>query len=198
MVVSSYSFLMFLLSPMTSPPCSFDLFSRVSNFCKPCLECIASRGPPPASFSSAKAAQGEDETRDEGKGDVVVPAVNQLQFHAGMPGSDPKGLVSYSVSRGIAVQAYSPLGGDAHKALLGAPALVSIAAAHNATTAQVALVWVLQLGHALATSTVDPAYMDEDLAAWRAGWRLTKAEMATLESLDVAPDDPVKSMCLFD
>ena len=188
--------------------CSFDLFSRVSNFCKPCLECIASRGPLLASFSSAK---GEDETRgeEEGEGeglwenagepaDVVVPAVNQLQFHAGMPGSDPKGLVSYSTSRGIAVQAYSPLGGDAHKALLGAPALVSIAAAHNATTAQVALVWVLQLGHALATSTVDPAYMDEDLAAWRAGWRLTVAEMAALERLDVAPDDPVKSMCLFD
>ena len=44
----------------------------VSNFCDACLDCIA-KGP----------AVG---------GAVVVPAVNQLQFHAGMPGSDPHGL----------------------------------------------------------------------------------------------------------
>ena len=163
---------------MTSPPCSFDLFSRVSNFCKPCLECIASRGPPPASFSSAKAAQGEDETRDEGKGDVVVPAVNQLQFHAGMPGSDPKGLVSYSVSRGIAVQAYSPLGNGALipaapaatklepprasqpstvGALASDPLLAAIGRAHGKSAAQVALRYILQKNVTVATQSTSQA-----------------------------------------
>jgi len=144
----------------------------VSNFCAPCLECIA-------------------------KVATVVPAVNQLQFHVGMPGDDPKGLVSYCRSKGIVVQAYSPLGGDAHGAVLGSKVLVQVAASHNISTAQLALKWVLQLGHALATSTVKIDYMRTDLAIMRADWHLSDQEMATLTKLAVAPDDPVKSMCLF-
>jgi diketogulonate reductase-like aldo/keto reductase len=52
----------------------------VSNFCAACLECIATPG-------------------------AVIPAVNQLQFHVGMPGTDPSGLLSYCSARGIVVQA---------------------------------------------------------------------------------------------
>ena len=54
-----------------------------------------------------------------------------------MPGSDPQGLLSYCSSKSIMPQAYSPLGGDAHAALLGAPEVKAIAAAHNATVGQV-------------------------------------------------------------
>jgi|EP00037_Helgoeca_nana_P023255 2,5-diketo-D-gluconate reductase A len=143
----------------------------VSNFCQDCLACIA-------------------------QPESIVPAVNQLQFHAGMPGPDPGGLLSYCAERGIIVQAYSPLGGDAHAALLGSPIIGRIAATHgNKTTAQVCLRWVLQLGLPLATSTVNIQYMQEDLGVW--GWELSSADMSAIDALAIAPDDPVKSMCLL-
>ena len=144
----------------------------VSNFCQPCLECLA-------------------------KTSSVTPAINQLQLHIGMPGEDPNGLISYSHSKGIVVQAYSPNGGDAHAALLNAPELIVIAKNHNVSTSAVCLKWVLQLGHAMCTSTINPAYMKEDLNVFESVWKLTKSEMEILQTLDVAPDDPVKSMCLF-
>jgi diketogulonate reductase-like aldo/keto reductase len=144
----------------------------VSNFCKPCLECLAETA-------------------------TVVPAVNQLQFHVGMPGTDPKGLLSYSNAQGIVVQAYSPLGGDAHAALLNAPELVAIGKKHNQSTSSVCLKWVMQLGHAMATSTTKVAYMQEDVDVYRSTWLLEQEDMEVLQGLDVAPDDPVKSMCLF-
>lgn len=143
----------------------------VSNFCAECLKCIAQT-------------------------DAVIPAVNQLQFHVGMPGPNPAGLLSYCQERGIVVQAYSPLGGDQHAQLLENPTIKRIAAAHgNKTSAQVCLRWVLQLGLPLTTSTVNVDYMREDLEVW--GWELSSAEMADLNALNVAPDDPVKSMCLL-
>jgi 2,5-diketo-D-gluconate reductase A len=58
----------------------------VSNYCVSCYECLI--GAP---------------------GVTVVPAVNQIEFHAGM-GPDPAGIVSYSEKHDIVVQAYSPLG----------------------------------------------------------------------------------------
>jgi len=145
----------------------------VSNFCKPCLECIAEIA-------------------------TVVPAVNQLQFHIGMPGEDPGGLLSYSNSKGILVQAYSPNGGDQHAALLHAPEMVNIAAHHNVSTSAVCLKWVWMLGHALATSTTNIDYMKEDVAVSESTWKLTENEMIVLRTLNVAPDDPVKSMCLLE
>ena len=144
----------------------------MSNFCVPCLECIAQVS-------------------------KVTPAVNQLQLHIGMPGEDPEGLLSASRQRGIAVQAYSPLGGDQHAALLGSAVVATIARRYNATPAQLCLRWVTQLGCALATSTVNTDYMSEDMDAMYATWSMSAVEMEQLAALDVAPDDPVKSMCLF-
>ena len=54
-----------------------------------------------------------------------------------MPGTDPKGLMSYNANHSIVPQAYSPLGGDAHASLLGSDAVKEIALAHNATVGQV-------------------------------------------------------------
>ena len=56
----------------------------VSNYCSVCLECLK---------HTAK----------------VFPMVNQVQYHAGMPGADPTGLISYMHSHGVVPQAYSPL-----------------------------------------------------------------------------------------
>ena len=147
----------------------------VSNFCPACLECLAS-----------------DPARR------VPPAVNQVQFHLGMPGgADPAGLLSYCRRRGIVVQAYSPLGSsDDVTKLLGSPVVQRVAKAHNRSAAQVCLRWVAQLGVPFATSTVNAQFMREDLDVF--AWTLTVEEMQQLSALRLTPDaDPVKGMCLL-
>jgi 2,5-diketo-D-gluconate reductase A len=146
----------------------------VSNFCKACLDCLA-------------------------KTSKTIPAVNQLLYHVGMSGSaDPSGLIELNRKRGIMVQAYSPLQGSNNYAsvLLSNPIVTKIASAHKKSAAQVLLKWVVQQGHALATATVKRDYMLEDLDLY--GFTLTSAEVDELSALKVAPDDPVKGMCVLD
>ena len=143
----------------------------VSNFCPACLECLAAAS-------------------------NTTPAVNQLQFHAGVGSADPRGLLSYNTKRGIVVQAYSPLGGEQAGAVLSSPAAIAAGAAHgNRSSAQAVLRWVLQLGHTLAAATANPAHMLSDLDVF--DFELTTKEMADIGALDVAPDDPTKEMCLY-
>ena len=143
----------------------------VSNFCPACLECLA-------------------------KASNVTPAVNQLQFHAGVGSADPRGLLSYNKARGIMVQAYSPLGGEQAGAVLSSPVTKAAGAAHgNRSSAQAVLRWILQLGFTMTAATANPAHMLSDLDVF--GWSLTDAEMSAISSLDVAPDDPTKEMCLY-
>ena len=124
----------------------------VSNFCVPCLECLAGAS-------------------------TTVPAVNQLQFHAGMAGGDdPKGLFSYCKAKGIQPQAYSPLGGEQAATVLESPVLHAVGAAHNKSTAKVALQWVLKLGYALTTASFSEAHMKDDLDLF--GWEMTAEEVA--------------------
>jgi len=142
----------------------------VANFCAPCLKCIM-------------------------KVATVTPHLNQFKFHAGMPGSDPGGLISYTESQGITMMAYQALGhGDTQ--LFHDPVVTAAATAHNVSTAQVLLRWVWQLGHPLAVSSTNPKYMAEDLELFN--WSLTRTEMDALTSLDIAPDDPTGSMCLLE
>ncbi len=51
--------------------------------------------------------------------------------------------------------------------------------------------------HSLATSTVNPVYMKQDIDISLATWNFTEAEWTQLNELAVVPDDPVKSMCLL-
>ena len=144
----------------------------VSNFCVPCLECLAGAS-------------------------TTVPAVNQLQFHAGMAGGDdPKGLFSYCKAKGIQPQAYSPLGGEQAATVLESPVLHAVGAAHNKSTAKVALQWVLKLGYALTTASFSEAHMKDDLDLFE--WEMTAEEVASVTKVGaIAPDDPTKTMCLY-
>merc|ERR1719433_1827295 len=83
----------------------------VSNFCISCLKCL-----------------------EKMNDDTVVPAVNQFQFHIGM-GTDPEGLVSYCKNKGIAPQAYSPLG-DNTTELINGDLVTTLGKAHNKTGVQ--------------------------------------------------------------
>ena len=142
----------------------------VSNFCPACLECLA-------------------------KASNITPAINQLQFHAGMGSSDPRKLLSYNKLRGIQVQAYSPLGGEQAGALLTNTAAKSAGAAHNRSSAQAVLRWVVQLGLTMTAATAKPSHMASDLGIF--DWSLTDEEMTKIGALTVAPDDPTKDMCLY-
>ena len=89
----------------------------VSNFCQSCFKCL-----------------------DKIPGGLkIVPAVNQVQYHIG-GGADPQSLVSYCQGRGIAVEAYSPLG-DNTRALIHGNLTAAIGAAHKKTAVQVPGGW---------------------------------------------------------
>ena len=93
---------------------------------------------------------------------------------------------------GAVVQAYRPL---AHGvgSLLADPTVKRIGRLHGRGSAEVALRWLLQQGHALVTSTEDPAHMSADLDAFK--WTLDEMEMRALTELSTSPDDPVSTMC---
>ena len=124
---------------------------------------------------------------------TVAPHVNQFQLHAGMPGADPAGLVSETARHGARVQAYRPLA-HGEGSLLTDPTVAAIGRAHGKNNAQVALRWVLQQGHTLVTSTERESHMASDLDVF--DWELSKEDMATLNALATAPDDP-SIMCVL-
>ena len=69
-------------------------------------------------------------------------------------------------------------------AVLKLPEVIQIAAAHNVSTAQVALKWIVQHGAALATSVDGSAsaeYLAEDLDLW--SFELSQQEMRTLDAV---------------
>jgi diketogulonate reductase-like aldo/keto reductase len=79
----------------------------------------------------------------------VVPAVNQIELH---PGLVHDSLRAYCQTRGIAVQAWSPLGQD--KGLLSHPTVCAVAIKIGKSPAQVVLRWHLQRGSAAIPKSV--------------------------------------------
>ncbi|WP_138445389.1 aldo/keto reductase [Sinomonas susongensis] len=106
----------------------------------------------------------------------VVPAVNQIEIH---PTFQQGELAALSRSRGIAVEAYSPLGQGAD---LGAEAVTALAAVHGATPAQIVLAWHLKQGTIVIPKTTRAARMRENLAA--ATLELTAAQVDEIGALD--------------
>jgi diketogulonate reductase-like aldo/keto reductase len=108
-------------------------------------------------------------------GASTPPAVDQIEFH---PGFAQEETVAYCKARGIAVEAWSPLGNGA---LLDHPALLEIAAAHGRSAAQVCLRWCLECGVLPVTKTVSAARMRENLDSL--GFRLSPNEVARIDAL---------------
>lgn len=71
---------------------------------------------------------------------AVKPMVNQLEFH---PGYTQMDNILYAQSRGMLVQAWSPLGSGA---VLGSEALAAVAAKYNKSVAQLCVRMALQCG----------------------------------------------------
>jgi len=72
----------------------------------------------------------------------VVPAANQVELHPYLPQHE---LVEFCQSKGIAVQAYSPLG-STNSPLLQDPVLVEIAETRGVDVGQIAISWQAQRG----------------------------------------------------
>merc|ERR1712048_523513 len=133
----------------------------VSNYCISSLKCIAQTA-------------------------TVTPAVNQVKFHVGM-GTDPAGLKSYCDSKGIHVQAYSPLGDGTSELITGA-LVTSIGKAHNMTGAQVSLRWLIETGVPLTTKTTKESHLRENLGIF--GFVLADTEKSQLDDATTPAGKP--------
>ena len=119
---------------------------------------------------------------------VPLPSVNQL--HHNIYGRAPADVVAFCQAHNIHVQSYSPLGVPDHisfkppcsPVLLEDPVLLSIAAAHGMTPAQVALAHQWAEGISANPRTMDALHMIEDINAAGMSDLLTADEIAQLDS----------------
>ena len=87
----------------------------------------------------------------------TVPAVNQIELHPRLPQSETR---AYNHAHGILTEAWSPL---ARGTLLEEPTLVTVAAKHHKTVAQVVLRWQLDLGNLVIPKSVHRARLASNL-----------------------------------
>ena len=88
----------------------------------------------------------------------VAPMVNQVLAHVG---STPFDLIEYSRSKGILVEAYSPV---AHGAVLKDAGLRAMADRYGVSVAQLCIRYCLQLGLLPLPKTSNPAHMRDNAA----------------------------------
>ena len=124
---------------------------------------------------------------DQIRGLRVAPAVNQVEFHVGA-GPDPCRMVSYCRSRGMVLQAYSPLANRHREVLSDRHPTTAIGARLHKSAAQIALRWVWQHGVPFTTRSANPTHLAQDLDIF--SWALSRAEMAQLDAADSPPYCP--------
>jgi len=119
---------------------------------------------------------------------TVKPAVNQCGFSIGgrkdsalarALGGDLETL-RHCQALGITYSAYSPLGGLSGTDVLKDPDVVAVAGAHNKTTAQVALRWVVQQGVVAVTASGKESHDRGDLDIF--SFALSEKQMALLSA----------------
>lgn len=114
----------------------------------------------------------------------VKPAINQIELH---PHLSLQPLVKYCEKQGIAVEAWSPLGGLEGKGgkSLEDPALKKIAEKHGKSVAQVILRWDLQRGIITIPKSIHQARIRENANLY--DFELSTAEMKAIDDLDKDP-----------
>lgn len=85
------------------------------------------------------------------------PTVNQIELH---PRFQQPELCAFHAARGIATEAWGPLGQDE---LLTDPVIARLAEGHGKTPAQVVLRWQLQLGHVVVSKPVSQVRVRESI-----------------------------------
>jgi len=115
---------------------------------------------------------------------AVVPAVNQVEVH---PYFQQAALRRVHTERGIATQAWSPLGGVVayrghEKTTFADPTLLEIARQQGKSPAQVMLRWHLQNGRAVIPKSTKPARIAENFEIL--DFELTPDQLAAIDVLD--------------
>ena len=109
----------------------------------------------------------------------LVPAVDQVEFHPFV--FDPE-LLSYCDSHGIRLEAWSPL---TRARRLDDPTVVTVAAAHHRTPAQVLIRWGLEHGIVEIPKSTHRERIRENAQVF--DFSLSAQEMATLDGLRGGP-----------
>ena len=86
----------------------------------------------------------------------IAPMVNQLLIHVS---NTPLSLIEYCQSKGIVVEAYSPV---AHGTILDNSEIADMAQKYGVTVAQLCIRYCLQLGTLPLPKTANPAHMKEN------------------------------------
>ena len=108
-----------------------------------------------------------------GEGEI---ATNQIELS---PYLQNRQLAAFLQEQGIAVTSYMTL---AYGKVLKDPVLMQIAAKHDATVAQVALAWALQLGYAVIPSSTRREHLASNLLAQ--SLKLDASDMAQIAALE--------------
>lgn len=103
-------------------------------------------------------------------------AANQIELQ---PYLQNRTVADFARSQGISITSYMTLG---YGSVLKDPVIEAIAMAHEATPAQVALAWAMQLGYAVIPSSTQRANLESNLHAREL--RLSDEEMARIAALD--------------
>jgi 2,5-diketo-D-gluconate reductase A len=106
----------------------------------------------------------------------TMPTINQIELH---PLLQQDELRAWHAEHGIATEAWSPL---AQGEVLKDDTLVTIAAGHHRTVAQVILRWHLQLGNVVIPKSVTPARVRENLDIF--DFELSEDDLAAIARLD--------------
>lgn len=105
----------------------------------------------------------------------VQPAVNQILAHVG---NTPLDLIDYCQSRGIVVEAYSPV---AHGEILDNPGLAAMAQEYGVSVAQLCIRYCLQLDLLPLPKTANPAHMRSNAAV---DFEIAAADLETLKQIE--------------
>jgi diketogulonate reductase-like aldo/keto reductase len=114
----------------------------------------------------------------------TMPTINQIELHPLLQQAE---LRAWHDEHGIATEAWSPL---AQGEVLKDDTLVTIAAHHQRTVAQVILRWHLQLGNVVIPKSITPARVRENLDLF--DFELSEDDLAAIARLDaghrIGPD----------
>lgn len=105
-----------------------------------------------------------------------TPSVNQIELHPGLVQAE---LRAFHTERGIATEAWSPLG---QGAALKDPTVAQIATDTGRTPAQVIIRWHLQLGNVVIPKSVTPSRIQENFDVF--SFELSPEQMQTISALD--------------
>lgn len=110
---------------------------------------------------------------------AIKPAVNQVLAHVG---NTPFDLIAHAESKGVLVEAYSPIG---HGEILDNQGLKAMAQRYGVTLPQLCIRYCLQLGLLPLPKTANPQHMRGNTAV---DFEISEADMQTLKAAEPIKD----------